>query len=224
MSSSIRRTNSMLLLLFTFGAPLLILFYIIKSDRFPEPNKCIIQVFTIGIFLCYPAGYLNGFFIGDNQDYLAGLTEESLKYLGFLFFVTKMDAFNERMDAIVYGALISLGFATLENYHYVYNMFPQDNSYVTALTRFFTAIPLHAMCGVIMGYHFGIYYFIKIRKHLFMALFIPVITHGVYNFLCDYSLSVILVFLIVVLFYTKKLHEKFVFFQRDKISEVETKT
>ena len=35
---------------------------------------------------------------------------------------TGVKAFNEPMDAIVYGTVVSLGFATLENYDYVYRL------------------------------------------------------------------------------------------------------
>ena len=147
------------LILLTVGPPLLILFYIIKSDKFTEPASAVIKIFFLGLILIIPAGYLNGRFVTLETAYLAGITEESLKYLAFIFFVTKLHEFDERMDAIVYGTLISLGFATWENYEYVYLMFPEVDSYYIAILRAYSAIPLHAMCGVIMGYHLGLYYF-----------------------------------------------------------------
>ena len=173
------------LILLTVGPPLLILFYIIKSDRFTEPASAVIKIFFLGLILIIPAGYLNGRFVTLETSYLAGITEESLKYLAFIFFVTKMHEFDERMDAIVYGTLISLGFATLENYEYVYLMFPEVDSYYIAILRAYSAIPLHAMCGVIMGYHLGLYYFNEKSKsnHLFLALLIPMLVHGTYNYL-----------------------------------------
>ena len=69
----------MALILLTIGPPLLILFYIIKSDRFMEPASAIIKVFLLGVSLLFPAIWLNGIFITDETAYLAGLTEESLK-------------------------------------------------------------------------------------------------------------------------------------------------
>ena len=42
---------------------------------------------------------------------LSAYVEETFKYLMFLIFVTRFSAFNEPMDAIVYGTLVSLGFA-----------------------------------------------------------------------------------------------------------------
>ena len=64
------------------------------------------------------------------------------------------------MDAIVYGVVVSLGFATLENYDYVfriaeeYEVSPLD----MAITRAFTAVPMHALCG----YHGFLFWDVRI--------------------------------------------------------------
>ena len=148
-----------LLTILTFLPPLVIILYIIKSDKFAEPINNILHVFFVGVFLCVPAIYLNEFFISDMRySYIAGITEESLKFLAFIFFIKKNIEFNEKMDALVYGVLISLGFATYENFSYVYLMGFSDPLYVASM-RMIGAIPLHAMCGVIMGYYLGIHYF-----------------------------------------------------------------
>jgi RsiW-degrading membrane proteinase PrsW (M82 family) len=54
------------------------------------------------------------------------------------------------MDGVVYGAVASLGFATLENILYV-----TPNGFAVAAARAFTAVPGHALLGVIMGYYVG---------------------------------------------------------------------
>lgn len=213
----------MLLAIFTFGAPLIILFFIIKQDQFKEPNSNIIKVFIIGILLAIPACILNDLFVSDGQAYIAGITEESLKYLAFIIFVSKMQAFNERMDAIVYGTLISLGFATIENYFYVYGNLSEETSYVTALLRLFSAIPLHALCGVIMGYYLGIYYFTKAKNCYFFGLIAPMSVHGVYNYLCEYHASFLTLYLILVFYYANRLHKEFKFHQDTKAREEEVK-
>jgi len=211
----------MALILLTIGPPLLILFYIIKSDRFMEPASAIIKVFLLGVSLLFPAIWLNGIFITDETAYLAGLTEESLKYLAFILIVTKLQEFDEKMDAIVYGTLISLGFATYENYEYVYLYFP-DSSYAIAWARAFSAIPLHAMCGVIMGYHLGMHYFENKSNsnHLLLALLIPILVHGSYNYLINY-MPWHFIFLIGVLFYVVRLHKEFVIHQAHKKNSLE---
>jgi len=211
------------LILLTVGPPLLILFYIIKSDKFTEPASAVIKIFFLGLILIIPAGYLNGRFVTLETAYLAGITEESLKYLAFIFFVTKLHEFDERMDAIVYGTLISLGFATWENYEYVYLMFPEVDSYYIAILRAYSAIPLHAMCGVIMGYHLGLYYFNGESKsnHLFLALLILILVHGTYH---DLAHPLNLFVLIEVYIYTRKLHREFVSHQEDKKNSLEVET
>ena len=59
-------------------------------------------------------------------------------------------AFDEPMDGIVYGVVASLGFATLENILFVFN-----GGMSVAVSRAFTAVPLHAFVGAIMGYYVG---------------------------------------------------------------------
>ena len=211
-----------LTLLLTFGAPIGILAYVIYSDRFPEPISCILKIFFIGVLLIIPASYLNGQLIDSmSQAYLAGFTEESLKFLAFLLFVSKKFEFNEKMDAIVYGVLISLGFATFENYEYVYLMFPETESLKIAILRAFTAIPMHAICGVIMGYHFGLRYFNNDSSHLWKALFIPMAVHASYNSLD--SIFLMFIFVFIAFFYVNNLHKEFISLQKQKKIEKEKK-
>ena len=144
----------------TFAPTLLIVAYIIYSDKCPEPVDLCIKTFLIGCLLCIPAGYLNSYFIYESDAaFLAGLIEEPLKFAAIYFFIRKKTAFDEPMDAIVYGTLISLGFATLENYEYVYYWASENaiDSQTVALVRAFSAVPMHAFCGIIMGYYFGLY-------------------------------------------------------------------
>ncbi len=112
--------EKLIILATTIMPSVLILAAVILSDRFREPLKPILVTFFVGVFLCFPAGFLNSILIWsqdapENYTFLAGLTEESLKFAAILLFVGNQADFNEPMDAIVYGTLISLGFATLEN-------------------------------------------------------------------------------------------------------------
>ena len=216
-------------LLLTFLPGLLILFYFVYSDRFKEPKKIILITFILGIAIGYPAGYLNHyvarFFSNGNiiNDALVGgafagaLVEETLKFLILYFYVFKQKEFNEPMDAIVYGVIISLGFAINENYDYVYRVAEEANilSWDVALARSYSAIPMHAVCGVIMGFYFGQNYFIERGKSFSLALIIPIIIHGSYNFLLSfnwfYSLT-ILILAVIFCFYLHRVakeHQKY---------------
>ena len=50
----------------------------------------------------------------------AAFLEEMMKFFVIIFYCLHLDDFDEPMDAIVYGTIISLGFATWENIEYVY--------------------------------------------------------------------------------------------------------
>ena len=114
-----------LVYIITFSPSFLILGYIYFSDRYKEPILLVLSTFLLGHILCIPAGILNGYFIfssntPDKLSFIAGLVEEPLKFSVLYFFIRKRKMFDEPMDAIVYGTLISLGFATLENIEYVF--------------------------------------------------------------------------------------------------------
>ena len=87
------------------------------------------------------------------------------------------------MDGLVYGVAASLGFAAYENIGYVLSFY-KEPSFNIAIVRAFSAVPMHALCGVIMG--FLIQQTIFEKKHnylnLILALLIPVGMHGLYNY------------------------------------------
>lgn len=211
--------------------PLLILYYFIKSDKFIEPTKLILKTFFIGIFLCLPAGELNYYLIwlpeantGQDLSFLAGVTEESLKFAALYLYIRKKTDFNEPMDAIVYGTLISLGFASLENLQYIFSGESNSESYIIGFIRAFTAIPMHAICGVIMGYYFAYHIFLEKKFALLKAIFVPMIFHSTYNFLAGMSLPIMIIFLIFMIRYGLTMHREFVSMQKNKLFEEEIKT
>jgi UPF0716 family protein affecting phage T7 exclusion len=87
--------------------------------------------------------------------------------------------FTEPMDGVVYGAVASLGFATLENILYV-----GQNGFVTAAARAFTAVPGHALLGVIMGYYVGRakFHSNEQQRANCMAYIVPIVLHGLYDY------------------------------------------
>jgi len=210
-------------LLVTIGAPLTIISFIIYSDKFKEPLDLILKTFVLGIFLCIPAGELNSWLIqSPDQSYFAGLTEESLKFLVLYFYIRPKTAFNEPMDAIVYGTIASLGFATLENLSYVYAGSPDVDSMTIAIMRATSAIPLHASCGIIMGYFFGLHAFLGSKSSLIKSLIIPILIHATYNYLTGFGF-LWFYFLFAVMFYAQSLHKKVSDLQLTKSMEQENK-
>ena len=186
----------MITLLITVGPSLLILFYFFSSDKFKEPKSTIAIVFVLGILICLPAGILNNFMAENfgSGDYKKDLThsflgpawtEEILKFFVLYAIVLRRREFNEPMDGIVYGVVASLGFATYENYDYVFRLAetwsiaPQQ----MAIWRSYSAVPMHGLNGCIMGFYFGMYAFTANKKFLVLSLLIPFLLHGFYNFL-----------------------------------------
>ena len=195
----------MMTILVTFVPSIVLLLYFTLSDRFKEPKGTVLLIFFLGFLICLPAGILNGLshdFFYDGSRYSENLTssflgpawaEELLKFSILYFIVLKRDEFNEPMDGLVYGAVVSLGFATYENYTYVYewaeiiakeeNVNLAELSYLVALGRSYSAIPMHGLNGAVMGYYFGMYAFTGNKKFLIFSLALPYLFHGFYNFL-----------------------------------------
>lgn len=132
------------------------------------------------------------------------LVEEGCKFI-FLFLITRKNkSFNSLFDGIVYSVFVSLGFATLENILYV-----SQYGLSTGLLRAVTAIPGHMFDGVIMGQFYTMWHLSKniavTEKHyhrmgfidaivqpershlryLPLALIMPILTHGLYDFLAS---------------------------------------
>ena len=211
-----------LTLLITIGVPLFIVFVIIYSDKFREPTDLVIKTFFAGIIICFPAAELNHLIIPSYEyAYRAGLTEEVLKFLVLCFYIRPKSAFNEPMDAIVYGVSVSLGFATFENITYVYS-YPDMDSFSLSILRAVSAIPMHATCGIVMGYFFGLYAFTNSRHFLIKSLVFPIAIHATYNFLTQYDFF-FLYFLVAVMVYARGLHSEFADLQIQRAKEDQEK-
>jgi RsiW-degrading membrane proteinase PrsW (M82 family) len=72
-----------------------------------------------------------------------------------------------------------MGFASLENLLYVFHY-----GFETGFVRMFTAVPAHAMFGVIMGYYLGKAKFTHSRGLYFSVLALTTATafHGLYDY------------------------------------------
>ena len=209
----------MITFLFTVIPPILILLFFTLTDKFKEPKTTIITVFFLGFLICLPAGILNQLshdFFFTGTDYSENLTgsflgpawaEELLKFSILYLIILKRDEFNEPMDGLVYGVVVSLGFATYENYTYVYEwastVAKEENydflkfSYHVAKARSYSAIPMHGLNGAVMGYYFGLYAFSGNKNYLALSLILPYLFHGFYNFLGWPYMMIIIVILII---------------------------
>jgi RsiW-degrading membrane proteinase PrsW (M82 family) len=171
-----------------------IIWYIYHKDKYePEPLRYLVLAFLIGVFSVLPASFaslkmeeLFSDSIGTWAETIIyafiviALSEELIKFLFLRFYMYRKEAFNEPFDGIVYGVMIGMGFATFENLFYVF-----DGGVSTALIRMFSAVPAHAVLGVMMGYYVGKAKFEPLRAKSWTAkaFFIPFLAHGLYDFL-----------------------------------------
>ncbi|MDQ0219011.1 PrsW family intramembrane metalloprotease [Peribacillus cavernae] len=180
-----------MLVLFSAGiAPgLALLSYFYLKDYYEtEPISVVIKSFVFGVFLVFPIMFLQyileteHIFQSDVEHAFlwAGLFEEFFKWFILFFAIYPHVAFDEPYDGIVYGAAVSLGFATMENILYLV-----ANGAEHALTRAVLPVSSHALFGVIMGYYLGKGKFMKTNKqiYVFLALAVPFLLHGVYDYI-----------------------------------------
>jgi RsiW-degrading membrane proteinase PrsW (M82 family) len=185
----------MFLLLFVSIFPVVVLlFYFYWRDKYEkEPFTVMLKAFAGGIFSVVGAVLLSLLIIRlipVPQKILysslfvsffhAAFPEELFKFLFLYWFIWKNKNFNEYYDGILYAVYVSLGFACMENIGYVFQF-----GIPTGIARAFSAVPGHALFGVIMGYYFSLAKFIPEykKKYLLKSLFYAILAHGIWDFL-----------------------------------------
>lgn len=180
-------------ILFISLAPIvLILLYIYKRDKYEkEPMGLLLRCLGIGAIITLPillieigigaiASFEDKIADAFYQGFVvAAFTEEMFKFLAFLLIVWRNRNFNELFDGIIYAVFISLGFAAVENILYVIG-----HGGGVGVLRAFTAVPAHALFGITMGFYFGLARFNpeKFKKYLWLAILVPILLHGLYDF------------------------------------------
>jgi RsiW-degrading membrane proteinase PrsW (M82 family) len=129
-----------------------------------------------------------------------GLREELCKFLLFLPLLPLLRKRGSRLEALICGAMVGLGFAAEENINYFHRM---DVS--TALGRFLTANFLHMALTGLIG--LAAYDSDRPRRHdsldLNTTLFVAILIHGAYDFLLaspavgEYSIFAMTVFVLL---------------------------
>ncbi len=180
-------------LLASLAPVLIILFYVYFRDKYEkEPLGMLIKALLLGVVIVVPvvftARLLMNFMPQSGRVaaaawhafVVAGTSEELFKFLALYLLIWRSPSFNEKFDGIVYAVFVSLGFAGVENVLYV-----MEGGMQTAFLRALTAVPAHAIFGIIMGYYLGIahmYAELKV-KYLVRALLVPIVLHGIYDFI-----------------------------------------
>lgn len=183
------------LLIYSLLPVLLIAIYIYNKDKNKEPKEIIKKLLIGGalsaVLVVIITSIMGNFIDIYAQEYsnlnsleliiycyiVVALTEESAKMFMLYKIGYKSKYYDEPYDMLLYGGFIGLGFAALENILYVVL-----GGAITALVRAFTAVPFHAMLGVIMGYYLNRYHQTKNKTNIILSLLIPVLLHGTYDY------------------------------------------
>jgi RsiW-degrading membrane proteinase PrsW (M82 family) len=182
-------------------------FFIYFRDKYEkEPFRLLLGCFLFGMLSTVPAALIEaaegraGFGNSDRTIIIflfsfigIGMIEELSKFFFVRVYAYPKKAFNEPFDGIVYSVMVAMGFATLENVQYAVL-----HGMGTTLFRMFTAVPLHATCGIIMGFFLGLAKFNnKPLRYIFTGILLAILVHGLYDFFLiqqDSSLLMIMAF------------------------------
>jgi RsiW-degrading membrane proteinase PrsW (M82 family) len=181
----------MIAVLFASLAPAVaLLTYFYLNDRYKqEPLRLVFRLFLFGVIICFPVMIIqHGLRTEISAQPLfmsyitAGLLEEFFKWFILYFFAYHLTEFDEPYDGIVYAVSVSLGFAALENFLYLFT-----EGLSIAFIRALIPVSGHALFGVIMGYYMGTAKFLATKKnmrtYLLYSLMVPVLLHGTYDYI-----------------------------------------
>lgn len=180
----------MFILLTVAIAPGLALFsyFYLRKQIAREPSRTLFHTFIYGAIMTFPILFIQHVFEEENvfhSDFLRNVIftsslEEFFKWIVIFIFIYKIIEFEDAYDGILYGASVSLGFATMENVLYLLS-FGLDTAFIRALLP----VSSHALFGVVMGYYFGRAKFFSKRSQqklfLLYALLAPLLLHILYN-------------------------------------------
>ncbi|BES65626.1 PrsW family intramembrane metalloprotease [Gottschalkiaceae bacterium SANA] len=174
---------------------IVIMVYLDRYDR--EPARFMFQFFFWGAFSVLPVLGLETIlslinpFRGSALEVayiafvVAGFTEEWMKRRFLLRGLWKAKVFDQRLDGIVFSVLIALGFATVENISYVFFQYAQEP--LVAVYRGVLSVPAHMLFAIAMGYEVSLAKFSPTssdqKRHLRKSLWVPVLLHGLFDFI-----------------------------------------
>jgi len=169
-----------------------------KDRHLPEPAGNLLLAFGLGIAASFLSRslYVGLGWVGLRYDALAladsnplgllafsilaiGPIEEFAKLLPFVLIVLRFKAFDEPMDGIIYASFIALGYAAMENLHYLQFLTPWE-----AAARGFAGPVVHMLFASIWGFWIGCAY-LGTRSIVVCGLegfAIAAVLHGLYDF------------------------------------------
>lgn len=185
----------LVVLAFSLIPTLILVGFVLYSDRKnKEPVKNIIICLLSGILSVALSGYLEQLvmpYIANNTilTYIFAFIEEISKMAIFFLFVFDNKYYDDIYDGLVYMMLIALSFAGLENVMYAFSESTIQESISLSIMRDITTIPLHVICGIIIGYFLSLSSFSKNKEkkyvNILVALLLSGALHGTFNSLMN---------------------------------------
>lgn len=195
--------------------------YIYKNDTQEKESAKLLTTLFIGGVLAIPLTlfieFIMDFFTSVSGEtgniaetfiyafiYVA-LAEEFSKLFFLKLYSWKNPEFDYLYDGLIYAAFVALGFATIENLLYVSQL-----GFATAIVRAITAVPGHFFDGIFMGYFYSKAKEAQVLNnkkmsysYMVLSLFIPLVLHGLYDFLCFMGTDVFMIvfFIFVIILY-----------------------
>lgn len=203
-----------LILLFIAILPVAIIcIFTYKKDKNKEPIKLLIRLFLSGVLCCFMVliitevlkPFISFMDVDESSSFFeimlhtflgVALIEEGCKF--FMSYINgyKNIEFDEIYDIILYCIVVSCGFAAFENILYVLT---SENGLSIGLMRSVLAVPGHAFFALYMGYFLSLAKLASLKgnkelekKNTILALVIPVILHGIYDFCLMSHLNILL--------------------------------
>lgn len=181
----------LVVLLFSLVPSLLLVWFVLYTDRkSKEPKRNIILCLISGFMTTTLAGYLESlvepyFSNSTVLTYVWAMIEELSKMFIFFLFIFDNRHYDDIYDGLVYMTLIALAFAGVENVMYAFSESTISSSISLSLMRDLTTVPLHVICGIIIGCFLSLGTFSKKRSkrwlNFFNAILYSTLIHGTFN-------------------------------------------
>ncbi len=183
----------------------------------PEPKHQILKIFLTGGLVTIPLLIVAGFLTGIIKNYFVsnllnilllsflidGCVEEFTKYIVLRVSIVRYKYFDELRDGIIYGMVLGLGFAFVENILYGLSVGIVDGAYLVLIRGFSTTL-IHFLTGGIIGF-FITKTLISSKKYKYfnyLGFIIAVLVHGGYNVITRLGLGWQIIFPVLIFFIT----------------------
>jgi len=185
--------------------------------RDPEPARQLFRTFFLGSLMALLMFFINNYLVSELKSLeilknalfftlaisfiIDGVLEEGGKLFA-LFKVYRFKDFDQPLDGIIYGMILGLGFAFVENIFYGLSAQSMETAKNLLLLRGLTSTFMHFVSGGILGYSFGLAKFYQRKKLLliFSGYISAFLFHGSYNLIARINFDWILLPLIIWLF------------------------